>query len=160
MAIHKLVFDDIEEDLFTLIAIHCTLEDYRIAYLLNKFLGITLVRKPLDLDFENGELTYSIYEWEDCKEQTIWNLVSNVCKTEDYRQGNSNSLFSLQEKTTKINYLLPEYKTVNYFLKIDNEFNFNKEKYIIDSILKIQQVATAYSIKPDKLKSKDHLIFS
>ncbi|TXG37313.1 IPExxxVDY family protein [Seonamhaeicola maritimus] len=160
MAIHKLVLDDVEEDLFTLIAIHCTLEDYRLTYLLNKFLGITLTRRASDLDFQNGELTYSIFEWEDCKQQTNWSLVSNVCKTEDYRQGISDSLFSIQEKTTKNNYLVPEYKTVNYFLKIDNEFNFSKEKYILNSILKIPQVATAYSIESDQLKSKDHLIFS
>ncbi|WP_406685219.1 IPExxxVDY family protein [Seonamhaeicola sp. MEBiC1930] len=160
MAIHKLVLDYAEEDLFTLIAIHCTLEDYRLAYLLNKFLGITLVRKPLDLDFHNGELTYSIYEWEDCTQQTVWSLVSNVCKTETYREGNTDSLFSVQEKTTKINHLIPEYKTVNYFIKIDNEFNFGKEKYILNNILKIPQVATAYGVDTEQLKSKDHLIFS
>ncbi|WP_299550780.1 IPExxxVDY family protein [Seonamhaeicola sp.] len=160
MAVHKLVLDAIDEDLFTLIAIHCTLEDYRLAYLLNKFLGITLTRKASDLDFQNGALTYSIYEWEDCKQQTIWSLVSNVCKTEDYRQGNDDSLFNVQEKITRTNHLIPEYKSVNYFLKIDNEFNFSKEKYILNSILKIPQVATAYSIEPNQLKSKDHLIFS
>ena len=160
MAIHKLILDDVEEDLFTLFAVHCTLEDYRLAYLLNKYLGIALTRKQSDLDFKNGKLTYSIFEWEDCKQQIIWSLVSNVCKTEDYRKGNNNSLFSMQEKITKTNYLIPEYKTVNYFLKIDNEFNFSKEKYILNNILKIPQVATAYSIESNKLKSKDHLIFS
>ncbi|TWO33821.1 IPExxxVDY family protein [Seonamhaeicola sediminis] len=159
MAVHKLVLDAIDEDLFTLIAIHCTLEDYRLAYLLNKFLGITLRRKASDLDFQNGTLTYAVYEWEDCKQQTIWSLVSNVCKTEHYREGITDSLFNIQEKTTKINYLIPEYKTVNYFLKIDNEFNFSKEKYILNRILKIPQVATAYNIESTQLKSKDHLIF-
>lgn len=160
MAVHKLILDDVEADLFTLIAIHCTLEDYRLAYLLNKFLGITLTRKSSDLDFQNGDLTYSIFEWEDCKQQDIWSLVSNVCKTESYREGNIDSLFSIEEKITKTNHLIPEHKTVNYFLKIDNEFNFSKEKYILNSILKIPQVATAYSVEPNQLKSKDHLIFS
>lgn len=160
MAVHKLILDDIEADLFTLIAIHCTLEDYRLAYLLNKFLGITFNRKTSDLDFQKGDLTYSIYEWNDCKQQTIWSLVSNVCKTEIYRSGNTDSLFSVQEKTTRINYLIPEYKTVNYFLKIDNEFNSSKEKHILNSILKIPQVATAYSIESTQLKSKDQLIFN
>ncbi|TYA74314.1 IPExxxVDY family protein [Seonamhaeicola marinus] len=160
MAIHKLVLDDVDSDLFTLIAIHCTLEDYRIAYLLNKFLGITLSRKADDLDFKNGALTYAIFEWEDCKQQTLWNLVSNVCKTESFREANTGSLFSIQEKITQVNHLIPEYKSVNYFLKIDNDYSFSKEKYILNSILKIPQVATAYSIQPNQLKSKDHLIFS
>ena len=160
MAIHKLVLDDVEADLFTLIAIHCTLEDYRLAYLLNKFLGITLSRRATDLDFKNGAITYAIFEWEDSKQQTLWHLVSNVCKTEVYNDADTGTLFSLQEKITKTNHLIPEYRSVNYFLKIDNEFLFSKEKYILNSILKIPQVATAYTVEPDQLKSKDHLIFS
>lgn len=161
MAVHKLVLDNIfEEDLYTLIAIHCTLEDYRLAYLLNKYLGISLIRKPLDLDYKNGKSTYSIFEWEDNKQQTIWSLVSNVCKTEDYRQRRNESLFDSEEKITRTAYLVSENKTVNYFLKIDNEINFSKEKYIINNVLKIPQIATAYSIDVNQLKSKDHLIFN
>ena len=47
-----------------------------------------------------------------------------------------NQLFDTQEKLTKTTYLIPEYKTVNYFLKIENEFNFSKEKYILNNILR------------------------
>ncbi len=161
MAVHKLILDDVfDEVLYTLIAIHCTLEDYRLAFLINKYLGITLKRKSSDLDFDNGKSTYSIFEWEDYKQLTTWNLVSNVCKTESYQQVNYDSLFHNHEKITKTTHLLPEHKRVNYFLKIDNEFNFSKEKYIINSILKIPQIATAYSIDSNQLKSKDNLIFS
>ncbi len=161
MAVHKLILDDVfEEDLCTLIAIHCTLEDYRLAYLLNKYLGISLARTPLDLDYQNGKSTYSIFEWEDTKQQTIWSLVSNVCKTEDYRQRKNESLFDSQEKITRTAYLVPEYKTVDYFLKIDNEINFSKEKYILNNVLKAPQIATAYCIDIDQLKSKDNLIFN
>tara|TARA_R110002050_G_scaffold157464_1_gene286083 strand:- start:38486 stop:38971 length:486 start_codon:yes stop_codon:yes gene_type:complete len=161
MAIHKLVLDDVfDEVLCTLIAIHCSLEDYRLAYLLNKHLGITLIRKPSDLDYDKGKSTYSIFEWEDDKQLTTWSLVSNVCKTESFQQINYESLFENQEKIIKTTNLIPEYKRVNYFLKIDNEFDFSKEKYIVDNILKISQIATAYSIDSSQLKSKDNLIFS
>ncbi|MFI1771247.1 IPExxxVDY family protein [Thalassobellus citreus] len=161
MAIHKLVLDDVfDEVLCTLIAIHCSLEDYRLAYLLNKHLGITLKRKASDLDYDKGASTYSIFEWENKKQLTKWNLVSNVCKTESLQQINYESLFENQEKIIKTTHLIPEYKRVNYFLKIDNEFDLSKEKYILDSILKIPQIATAYSIDSSQLKSKDNLIFS
>ncbi|NMH88842.1 IPExxxVDY family protein [Flavivirga algicola] len=161
MAVHKLILENVfEEDLYTLIAIHCTLEDYRLTYLLNKYLGISLIRKSLDLDYQNGKSTYSIFEWEDGKQQTIWNLVSNICKTETYRQRNNESLFDSEEKITRTTYLIPEYKTVNYFLKIDNGINFSKEKYILNNVLKVPQIATAYSIDIDQLKSKDNLIFN
>ena len=59
MAVHKLVLDDVfEEALYTLIAIHCTVEDYRLAYLLNKYLGINLVRKSKDLDYNKDKSAY------------------------------------------------------------------------------------------------------
>ncbi|WP_298492949.1 IPExxxVDY family protein [uncultured Algibacter sp.] len=161
MAVHKLILDDaFDEVLYTLIAIHCRLEDYRLAYLLNKYLGITLSRKPSDLDFKNGQVSYSIYEWEDEKQLITWSLVSNICKTEELQKSNNTSLFDNQEKITKTFQLLPEYKTVNYFLKIDNEFSSSKEKYILDSILKIPQIATAYSVDSKQLKSKENLIFN
>ena len=161
MAVHKLILDDaLDEADYTLIAIHSRLEDYRLAYLLNKYLGIALSRKASDIDYNNGQVLYSIYEWEDHKQLTIWSLVSNICKTEELQQLDYTSLFDNQEKITKTFQLLPEHKTVNYFLKIDSEFSFSKEKYILDSILNIPQIATAYSIDSSQLKSKDNLIFN
>ena len=161
MAVHKLILDDVfEEVVYTLIAIHCTLEDYRLAFLLNKHLGITLTRRLSDLDYNKGKSTYSIFEWEDDKQLTNWSLVSNICKTESYQEVNYQSLFNVKEKITKTTNLIPEYKRVDYFLKIDTEYQFSKEKYILDNILSIPQITTAYNIDASQLKSKDNLIFS
>lgn len=161
MAVHKLILDDVFYEVsYTLIAIHCALEDYRLAYLLNKHLGITLTRRSSDLDYNNSKSTYSIFEWKDDKQLTTWSLVSNVCKVESYQQITYESLFENQEKIIKTTNLIPEYKRVNFFFKIDNEFNFSKEKYILNSILNISQIATAYSVDTSQLKSKDNLIFS
>ncbi|OEK09581.1 hypothetical protein A8C32_12825 [Flavivirga aquatica] len=161
MAVHKLVLDDaFDEVLYTLIAIHCTLEDYRLAYLLNKNLGIALARKESDLDYNEGNVSHSIYDWEDEKQLITWSLVSNICKTETIQKIDYKSLFDTQEKITKTYYLLPEYKTVNYFLKIESEFSFSKEKHILNDVLKIPQIVTAYSIDSSQLKSKENLIFS
>jgi hypothetical protein len=161
MAVHKLILDDVfDEEVYTLIAIHCTIEDYRLAYLLNKYLGISLTRKLSDLDNNEAKNSCSIFEWKDTKHLITWSLVANICKTEIIQQKNYTSLFDSPEKLTKTTYLIPEYKAVNYFLKIDNEFNLSKEKYILDSILAIHQVVTAFSIDINQLKSKDNLIFS
>lgn len=161
MAVHKLVLDDVfDEVLYTLIAVHCTVEDYRLAYLLNKNLGINLKRNPFDLDFNRGKSTYSVFEWEDEKQLTTWNLVSNICKREEFKKAEQQSLFDSEESITKIFNLVPEYKRVNYFLKIDKEYSFSKETYILNNILSIPQVATAYRIDVSQLKSKDNLIFS
>ncbi|WP_136482203.1 IPExxxVDY family protein [Cognatitamlana onchidii] len=161
MAVHKFILEDtLDEALYTLIAVHCRLEDYRLAYLINKYLGTALTRKASDLDFNDGEASYAIYEWEDHKQLITWSLVSNICKTEELKEREIRSLFDTQEKIIKTFHLLPEHKTVNFFLKIESDFSFNKEKYIVDSILRIPQVATAYSIDSSKLKSKDNLIFN
>jgi len=160
MAVHKLILDDIfEESVFTLIAIHCTIEDYRLAYLLNKFLNIRLVRKRFDLDFNRGKSAYSVYKWEDKKQLLTWNLVSNICKVNDVTETNSGLLFEKTHSVTKTFNLLPELKNVNYLLKIDDEFNVKKEKHIINTILSIPQIATAYTVDQSQIKSKDNLIF-
>jgi hypothetical protein len=160
MAVHKLILDDVfDESVFTLIAIHCTIEDYRLAYLLNKSLSINLVRKRFDLDFNQGKSAYSIYKWEDQKQLLTWNLVSNICKTNDYIKINSGLLFETTQNITKTFNLLPELKNVNYLLKIDDELNVKKEKHIINTILSIPQIATAYTVDQSQLKSKDNLIF-
>lgn len=160
MAVHKLILDDIFEDVScTLIAIHCAIEDYRLAYLLNKYLDITLTRKPDDLDFDKGNTKYAVFEYEDKKKLIMWNLVSNICKIETDSQLVQQSLFSTHHKVIKTYNLIPEYRKVNYFLKIDNEFNNSKEKQIINNLLKIPQIAMAYNVDMSLLKSKEHLIF-
>ncbi|PKQ45920.1 IPExxxVDY family protein [Confluentibacter flavum] len=161
MAVHKLILDDFfEEAPYTLIAIYCAVEDYRLAYLLNSYLKIRLNRKPSDLDYNNGKSNFSIFEWVDPKYLSTWNLVHNVCKSEVYQKANQQSLFDSEEKITKTFYLIPEYKQVNYFLKIDSEFDDDQGKLIIDTILKIPQISTAYHIDGNQLKSKNNLIFS
>lgn len=161
MAVHKLILDDIfDESVFTLIAIHCTIEDYRLAYLLNKFLETNLMRKSADLDFNNGKSTYSIYNWEDKKQLLTWNLISNICKKNDYIKTNSASLFESTQNITKTYNFLPEFKNVNYLLKVDDAFPIEKEKHIINTILNIPQIATAYTIDQSQIKNKDNLIFN
>lgn len=161
MAVHKLILDDVfDEVLYTLIAIHCSVEDFRLAYLLNKHLGISLSRRTSDIEFSLVGSTYSIFEWEDCRELTTWSLVSNVCKTEVFQPRGNKSLFDTPERIIQTNHLIPEYKRVSYFLKIDSEYSVSKEKIILNNILKIPQVVTAFSVDSSQLKSKDNLIFN
>ncbi|MCK0178901.1 IPExxxVDY family protein [Flavobacteriaceae bacterium S0862] len=159
MALHKLLVDDFDTETYSLLAIHCTIEDYRVAYLLNKQLQINLQRKPQDLDVQYTASSFSIFEWEDEKQQMIWNLVSNICKKEESIP-NTGSLFETQSNILRTYNLIPEYKKVNYLLKIDNDGNFIDEKTIIHKIQKISQIAAVFSIDASQLKSKDNLIFN
>ncbi|MCT4628498.1 IPExxxVDY family protein [Winogradskyella sp.] len=158
MALHKLLVDDFYDDSYILIAIHCGLEDYRLAYLLNESLGLNLKRKSEDLDFEYLKSSYSIFEWNNASQYVTWNMVSNVCKKEEeslYSKG----LFQTSEKVLKTYNLVPEYKRVDYFIKISDEIQNINEKLILSKILNIPQVITSFSVNPSQLKSRDHLIF-
>ena len=128
MALHKLLVDDFSDDTFSLMAIHCAIEDYRIAYLLNQYLNINLRRKPQDLDFKYIAASYSIYEWKDRNQLITWNLVSNVCKKEEDSLISTGSLFKSQNKIIRTHNLIPEHKKVNYLLKINSDGNSINEK--------------------------------
>ncbi|APY08358.1 hypothetical protein BWZ20_08625 [Winogradskyella sp. J14-2] len=158
MALHKLLVDDFYDDTYKLIAIHCGLEDYRLAYLLNQSLDLRLQRKTEDLDMEYLKSSYSIFEWNNVSQYVTWNLVSNVCKKEEdslYSTG----LFQTHQKVLKTFNLVPEYKKVDYFIKISDEIQNVNEKQILHKLQNIPQIITSYSVNPTKLKSKDHLIF-
>ena len=149
MAFHKLLVDDFYDTSFALIAIHCRLEDYRLAYLLNKHLKLNLKRREHDLDYNYFDASFAIFEWQNEKIDRVWNLVANVCKKEEAALQSSGSLFDNQTTV----------KTVDYLIKISNEDRHFNEKHVIDIIQTIPQIITTYSIDIDQLKSKEHLIF-
>jgi len=159
MALHKLLLDDIEDVSYSLLAIHCTMEDFRVAYLLNKYLKISLKRREEDLDFAFKKASFSLFEWKDEEKMITWNFISNVCKVEEDGILNTESLFKVPNKIIRTHNLIPEYKRVNYFLKIFNDGNFINEKSIIANIQKIPHIVTVYSLDASRLKSKDNLIF-
>ncbi|MDO6595757.1 IPExxxVDY family protein [Oceanihabitans sp. 2_MG-2023] len=156
----KLILEDFIEDIdYALIGIHCSIEDYRLAYLLNKHLGLNLTRKTVDIEYKDTS-SYSIFEWEDEKQLTIWNLVSNISKIEVSDTVDVTSLFINEEKFTKTKHLIPEYKKVNFILKISEDPNQHLEKQALNKILEIPQVVTAFGIDANKLKTTDQLIFN
>lgn len=159
MALHKLQLEDFYDDEFALFAIHCNLEPYRLAFMLNRHLKIRLARTDDDLDYNYLEASFSLFEWDNEQEYTTWNLVSNVCKREVDSLQSSGSLFEGTQKVLKSYYLCPEFKNVDYFLKISSEGMHCNEKVILDRLQTIPQIITSYSVDVSEIKSKDNLIF-
>jgi len=159
MALHKLLVDDFDDDAYKLIAIHSGLEDYRLAYLLNKNLELKLKRKEQDLDFQYLTSSYSIFEWQNQSQYVTWNLLSNVCKKEEVSLYSTGMLFETNEKVLKTFNLISEYKKVDYFIKISDEIQNVNEKLVLSALRNIPQIITSYTVNPLKIKSKDHLIF-
>jgi hypothetical protein len=160
----KLHIDDFEENNYLLIAIHTTLEDYRLAYFLNKHLSLQLQKQEEDIHIQVKEnhSSFSLYSFYDKEQYVTWNLVQN--KNEIVIQPEEkplNDLFSenLQAIETTI-YLLPELKKVDYFLKIENLTE--QENLFIETLKKlktIEKISLVYNIDTNSIKNKNNLIF-
>lgn len=157
MQIHTVSLDDFSSNDYHVLGIHSPLEDYRLAYMLNLHLNLSFKRCLEDIDFKNetSKACYPLYEHIDSETDSDWFLISNVYKTY-INTGNSSGLFS--ENQARI-YLVPEKKKVDYFLKLEGEFNQNQIENIKQVIKEIPQIVTVYKIETDTLKSKEFLIF-
>ena len=141
---------------YALIGIHSVLEDYRMAFFLNDQLQIRLERFHEDLDFSSGNCSFPLFTFEDESAFTSWSLIANKFAFVDHVDGNGSNLFP---EETKISYLIPEKKNVDYFIKIAGLTEDQELVDILDKINKIQKIMTAYAIDPLDLRSKDNLIF-
>ena len=159
---HKLILDEDLDEPFTLIAIHCSEEDYKLAYLLNQHLGTGFKRKKVDLDFSaNGlKINFPLYDFEDKKKHFHYYLVANSCHSVEENLLNSPGLFAalVSDKATT-HFLLPEFKNVDYFLKIYSENDILPLRKLLAEINEIKQVISAYSVEVENIKSKNNLIF-
>ena len=160
MGVHKLLVDDFEDANYTLLAIHCDLEDYRLAYLLNQRLATRLARMKDDLDFVASTASFSVFEWNNPHLQTDWHLIKNNCLLEGEAPISQGLFAESTDKTWAVHYLLSEHQTVDYFLKINNGGGIINEKRILNTIQNISKISTAYSVDISQLKSKEHLIFN
>ena len=158
MAISKLNLEDFCNEVFSLFAIHTDLDDYRLAYFLNKHLGINLFRKTFDLDFVNSKGSFSVFEYIDQTSFLKWSLISNIYNYNFSAKASNDDLFVESNNLVQKVNLLAEYKNVNYLLKIENNESQVDLEAIAKEIKSISQVITLYDINKD-LKNKENLIF-
>lgn len=152
--VHTIDFD-FDHD-YTLIGIHSMLEDYHMAFYLNQQLKLYLSRYKDDLDFKSRNCSFSLYTFDDEATYTNWSLISNKhVSVNDLAQNNGN-LFG---EETRISYLIPEKKQVDYFVKVDGLEEGQKLNKTLQKINRIHKVITSYSIDIMELKSRDNLIF-
>ena len=162
MTVHKLHLEEYNEIDYQLIAIHTSLEDYRLAYYINQNLPILLKKSNCTIQINNkdGESQFSRFIFEDEKASIYWNLIQNkndiLISSQTVNEGlftESNNKFS-----TKI-YFIPEFKKVDYFLKIENTESLIDVSEITTKINKIDRISAAYAVDVENIKSKNNLIF-
>jgi hypothetical protein len=156
MQVHSLGIEDFCEEEYALIGIHTTLEDYKLAYLLNQHLKISFKKANFNLDFENknNNASFSIFEYTNLQYDFDWFLISNSIKEDKATISNGLPLFT-ETKT----YLIPEKKNIDFFLKISGDVEPEFVTKTIQKIKGVNQIITSYQIDKNSLKSKDFLIF-
>ena len=155
MQVHSLGLEECEEEYF-LIGIHTTLEDFKLAFLLNKKLGTKFYRSKKDLSFEEmkKQASFSLFNYLNLEYDFYWSLISNGSKKENQTVFNELQL-AAEIKT----YLIPEKKKVDFFIKIQGNITYSFVSEIVNKIKTIDQIITSYQIDKNTLKSKDFLIF-
>ena len=153
---------------FSIIGISTVERDFKLAYNLNKYLNTSFVREDKDLDVksvsEKSINYYSKFFYNDEENFEEWFLISNKYDKEESFSGKEkniegNLFFQLDQSIQVSKYLLPENKNANYILRIDLIENKSRLKSIVDKIINIPVVKTAFPIEYNTLRSKRNLIF-
>jgi hypothetical protein len=162
MAIHKLDFDEFDEIDYHLIAIHTSLEDYRLAYFINQNLYINLSKNKneIQINIKEGETKFSRFNYTNIEKRVSWNLLQNKNEVIELQKEKNQNLFSnsILEVSTKV-FLLPEFKKVDFFLKIENLNDDMDLDNIQTKLNTINSISTAYMVDRNIIKSKYNLIF-
>lgn len=153
MQVYSLDIEDFNEDKYTLIGIHTALEDFKLAYLLNKNLDTHFSKATYSLDFESNA-SFSVYNYVNEEYDFEWYLISN-----SFTEERTNALDTIVLATETKTYLIPEKKKVDYFIKIVGEPTQETIYKTVNQIKQINQVVTSYTVELDSLKSKQFLIF-
>jgi hypothetical protein len=126
---------------FVLIAVTSSLKDYRVCFLINKYLNFNFAKTDdLEVDIYPGAepVLFSLYRYS-------W----ETTETDFFFIGNKGSE----------GYLVPEIKSADYFLMIRNYIDDNELDTIISSLNKIPEIVAAVKIDPKKIKSRENLLF-
>ncbi len=124
---------------FVLIAITSQLKDYMLCFKLNRQLNINFYKiDELIIESNSGSFFFSMYYYQIPETETDLYFVANKGE-----QG----------------YLIPEMKTVDYFIKIHNYISQEELSQLIEGINKLPEVLAAIEVDPKRLKSKENLIF-
>ena len=146
------ILDEIDENEFSLIAIHSSCEAYFMAFLLNLKCNCRFVRSIKRKGVAQKDFPFEDYEWIDLVNGIEISLFSNrilIFKNEIQK---GISLFDVPE--TKELYLVQDLKEVDYIVKIDSGIEANM---MIKKIESIDQISYLYLIDQSRLSINPNL---
>ena len=155
---HKLNLNQFPEN-YHLIAIHSDLDEFRLAFFLNKNLNISLKRKNNDIYFAEQDANYSSFEFLDDTKYLKWIFFSNKSLVSEKKSNEDYSLFGQSNLALNEVSLLNHQKSVDYFLIVENIANKTYIEKVLKKISEISGVITSF-VSENKLENKENLIFS
>ncbi len=153
------LLDEVGMDDLSIIGVYSSYENYRLAFLLNLYLGWQFERLPLDLDikYKDTFVQFPMYKSKYHNgEVDVFLIANRVTKQEDKRI--STGLFDKQVERSRVYKLLPELKHLDYLIKIENEQNIISLDELVKKINQADLDASALIIPNKQIKSKGHLI--
>jgi len=126
---------------FVLIAVTTSLKDYRICFLINKYLNFNFV-KTTDLAVDINQSPELVY----------------FSKYTDHWEASATDFYFIANKGSD-GYLVPEMNKTDYFLMIKNYIDEEDLDRLISGLNKIPEIVAAVKIDPKKIKSRENLLF-
>ncbi len=126
---------------FILIGIVTPLANYRICWFINNTLAITLIKQPdlvINKKEDNQQFSFSRFQYDEPLTQTTFSVLNNESDG---------------------NYLLQDYRQIDYLLIIKGSYYKSKINMLLKKIKAVKEVQTAISIDVINLKQKNYLIF-
>ncbi len=148
----KLEAEISEYDDFFLIGILSALEDYQLAFQLNRLLSLNLEK---DDDYISDNHLFSMFcsqnEIENIEVKLLENKINITNETvQDF------GMFSI--KTVEQKFVFPELNKINFLLKVSYE-NKNKTNKYIEKLQKTNFISTVIKIDLKGIKTKRNLLF-
>lgn len=139
-----------------LIALYSTIDIFRVAYLINQELGLSLKRTENDVEFVHSDAVafYPLYHYFDEKKLIDFYLVTNKAKIKSDETITPGVLF--ENDRGYDTFLVPERKNADYFLKIEGTEDVQD---VLQEIKKINLISATFSVDIGKLQSYKNLIF-
>lgn len=157
---HFLALDDAISNDYQMIAIHSAIDDYKLAFHLNKNFPFHLERKQNNLVYltENEKISprhyYSFY---DKKEFIAYFLIEN--KNLINKDFLGLGLFSDVSLSTET-YFSKTFSKVDFFLILKGEEIAYKTEEILNNLKSIEFIRTSYPINIEKLKTTNYLLLN
>ena len=126
---------------FVLIAVTTPLKDYRICYLINRYLNFNFTKNN-DLSVEINPNQYPVF----------FSMYTYSWETSD------TDFYFIANKGTD-GYLIPEMRKTDYFLMIKNYIDEDDLDNLVSSLNRIAEIVAAVKIDPKKIKSRENLLF-